>query len=446
LASVVQCSVACWRPRSRSFGRAALPAAAAGSGRARMGCSLSCSSRVVPIVPAVGRGLFEAVSDGLQEAIMAFVGADPTAELLDSRDRSQEMGICEKDDVEYPPDVVLSGIPPERYQEMLAKARRDPKCSDLDPFTRLLFGAAERLDQSFFARKVSSISPNDEEVMESPCGTLETEPFGPFLIPNFDQEVGISLIEDHQRWLNTTIGEWLLRRMQMFDETSPESISFFESNEEAALYFYETLRHHLPRHSKIVAALCRKKFVDGDASAIVFSGFGQWFLKATKCVDGVWTWADREASAGCMPPEATVAVVDLSGLAQYAVRPSYEKYGAAALFDRPRAVVGVGIEEEGRMYRPADATSERSASESYEDSVEDDWDFAVWRFKSSLVYQSFAVGGCAHRPHSPAGCVWRTCVDLTSHPWQSHTSHLTPGNLPHDHLPPGSLTAGHLAS
>lgn len=302
----------------------------------------------------------------LPSCCVELIAANPTDELIDDVDRSKE-----RVDLEFPPDVLLRSMSDERRHELTENARAASKTNDLDPFTGLLYKATKEQNHAYFDKKATCMGN------EEPRKPLETRPFGPFRIPEFHEEANVSAWKDVMREFSTALELEVLNSMDFYDDQA----TFFDSNDEAAIYYHETLRHHLPRHGEGVGALCVKKHVDGDAAALAFTGFGAWFLKAVvrPAPDEATAalWAGREASAGCVPPPSAVAVIDVCAQAKYAVRNGYERYGAAAFFSADRSPVGVWIESEERMYTPVDGR---------------EWEFAVWRFKCSLVYQSFAVG------------------------------------------------------
>merc|ERR1712232_416712 len=88
------------------------------------------------------------------------------------------------------------------------------------------------------------------------------------------------------------------------------------------------------------------------------------------------TWRGRVAASECIPPAGSVAVVDVTSLAAYEVRRSFEKYGDAAFFDKDMRPLGYWSEPDKNL------VSQRGS---------EDWDWAEYRFKNSLLYESFAV-------------------------------------------------------
>jgi hypothetical protein len=169
--------------------------------------------------------------------------------------------------------------------------------------------------------------------------------------------------------------------MKLFD-LEPD---FFESQEEAAVYFEHTVRNHLPQGEMAdrVQAICVKKQLDADVSAICFTGIGQWFMKAIKWTDDNPEWNGRQAKAACLAevPANAVAVVDVCLAANYPVRPNYTRYGAACFLDKDRNVLSMWIDHEEDMVSPSSPTHTAR-----------DWEFALWRFRVSLYFQGFAVG------------------------------------------------------
>lgn len=112
--------------------------------------------------------------------------------------------------------------------------------------------------------------------------------------------------------------------------------------------------------------------------------------------DGAATWAERDASAACMPPPGTTAVIDMCGISDLPVREGYETYGSAAFFGRRHTLLGIWIEADKRMYSPPRASTSTegtgSAGTGPTAAVEAaEWEFAMWHVKCSLLYCSFSV-------------------------------------------------------
>jgi hypothetical protein len=134
-----------------------------------------------------------------------------------------------------------------------------------------------------------------------------------------------------------------------------------------------------------VQAICAKKQLEADVSAICFTGIGQWFMKAIRWnAEGKPEWNDRQAKSSCLEhvPKEAVAVVDVCLAANYPVRPNFERYGAACFLDKDRNVLSIWIDHEEDMVSAEGTTA----------TADRDWEFARWRFRVSLYFQGFAVG------------------------------------------------------
>ena len=138
------------------------------------------------------------------------------------------------------------------------------------------------------------------------------------------------------------------------DRTDPPAL-FFESNEEAAVYFNALLQPHLPT-SKDVRDTNEKILIEASLEDIAFNGLGQWFLSSVQHDEnGKASWEDREAMEckECIPPKDSRFVVDVSRLADFPVRQApkgtkgapyeYENYGAACFFDLQHAPIALWI-------------------------------------------------------------------------------------------------------
>ena len=135
----------------------------------------------------------------------------------------------------------------------------------------------------------------------------------------------------------------------------------------------------MPRPSD-VAYFNRELVLEGDVAAIAFSGLGQWLLKGIAAGE----WPGREASAACRVPPTAAYAIDTSAMADYAVRPNYERYGAAIFFDSERRPVGVWIEADGQLVAPP-TEGESGGGERAEA-----WGYALWRAKVSMYHLCFA--------------------------------------------------------
>ena len=249
-----------------------------------------------------------------------------------------------------------------------------------------------------------------------PKRPLKKIQFVGFNLPVFSEEVDTPKWQDYAEWLEKQLASWLLdERMPFFDEV--ESPRFFESNYEAAVYYFAALKPHLPRaidlnYSSLTLNSGARGNHHSELVGMIFGGLGQWFVKAVQRDEsGGASWAEREASGACVPPSDAIFVVDLSSMAGYEVREGYERYGACVFLDQAPSVLGIWIEAEGRMVTPAE--SSRAA-----------WDYALWRAKVSLYFLSFvpthlvcchwivsntlvqAVRETLHPPHAVRCLMW----------------------------------------
>ena len=94
---------------------------------------------------------------------------------------------------------------------------------------------------------------------------------------------------------------------------------------EAAAYFYAAVAPYMPP-AKEINYVDYPPFEDHcsvgeQLTMMAFRGPGQWFLVAVErdATDGAPRWEGRQASAACVAPEEAVAVIDLSGMAEYEV-------------------------------------------------------------------------------------------------------------------------------
>jgi hypothetical protein len=191
--------------------------------------------------------------------------------------------------------------------------------------------------------------------------------------------------------LSAKIKEWfemqitdLIRNKYMPPHYDPNSEhndqgpTFFDSNEEAAVYYHACFRTHLPPLGDTIGVFEPKKMVDGDPAATAFTGYGQYFLRWVTGQVPTQHGLKGLPSSKCESPAGTAAVIDLSWLAEYPVRKEFERYGAAAFFSADKQLLGVWIEADGgSMVLPADDAA---------------FQFAIWRYKCTLFFTSFAPG------------------------------------------------------
>lgn len=269
-----------------------------------------------------------------------------------------------KEEPSYPSDLLILSMGEDRRKELTESMRADPPTKNVDPVTVLVFKKVRKLKEEDF-HEILTTNPATE-----PKKDLVTSKFLCFDIPEFTEEnPAIELAFPHRRLIDIT--EDILNAAPIYDEKSP---AFFHTKDEAAVFFDIVLRPHLPPTGFIVDALCQKKHVDGDLEALVFSGAGQWFLKGISTRGSSSSWADREAPASVKPPTGSVVVVDMCAVSQFPVREGFVRYGAAAFFGKNRSPRGIWLAAEARMVTPGSA----------------DWQWAVWNFKCTLFYISFA--------------------------------------------------------
>lgn len=193
--------------------------------------------------------------------------------------------------------------------------------------------------------------------------------------------------------------------LPLYDGIEP---TFFESPQEAALHFDQVFRPLLDFDATSRTAsdgrVCRSKHVDGDVSAIAFSGIGQWWLRAVHGEGSYAVWPDRQAPRDCQSPPGAIAVIDLCKMADCEVREGFLPYGAAAFFGAKRTVLAVFLP---KLTRSGDAASEMIFAPDGGSSKEttDAWEFALWRFKSSMYWLTFGVFHLVH-------CHWITSNSL----------------------------------
>ena len=328
----------------------------------------------------------------------------------------------------YPPEILLSErVSPEERSRIIASERSHPKTHGVDHFTVLVLNQLHRLDDP---DKMASVT---EDQCHRPRTLDKIAKLG-YRLPAFHEEVNAvglqgrrSFLRAHWHRAAKRIEVQLTRHvlnehLPMYDDHEP---TFFDSLAEAALYFEAVVRPllgfdaagRLPSDGRV----CRRKHLDGDVSAMAFSGLGQWWLRAVVGTGSDASWADRQAVLGtCAPPTGTVAVVDLCGMAEFEVRPGFLPYGAAAFFGADRQLLGIFLP---RTERPADSGTECKAGKYLQaaagrmvcppgdegaggnDAVGDDWAFAQWRFKSSLYWLTFGVFHLVH-------CHWITSNTL----------------------------------
>eukprot|EP00484_Ammonia_sp_Unknown_P021957 CAMPEP_0197034918 /NCGR_PEP_ID=MMETSP1384-20130603/12845_1 /TAXON_ID=29189 /ORGANISM="Ammonia sp." /LENGTH=645 /DNA_ID=CAMNT_0042464889 /DNA_START=49 /DNA_END=1986 /DNA_ORIENTATION=- len=145
--------------------------------------------------------------------------------------------------------------------------------------------------------------------------------------------------------------------------------------------------NNLSNKNQILSALLGANF-DGDTSdmwctLIAFCGYGAHRTTPFK--------EDQHH-------EHAYWVNDVTWLAQYDVRPGFEKYGAAAYFDAKYHLTEIFLSHTGQSYRPPadDNTNNRSL----------EWQHAKWAWKVSVSVATFLVDHLAH-------CLFRESNALT---------------------------------
>ena len=319
----------------------------------------------------------------------------------------------------------------EKARALLEKACKDPKVATMDKLSMVLFNrlvsGGKELMKAKSLKHVGDKVEDDSACVKSKSDDLEDGEFkypkrplmkikanGKFWIPKDQEEPNTDMIKDIKLYIKSDLIEWLLNeRLPMSDETDrtdPPAL-FFESNEEAAVYFNALLKPHLPT-SKDVRDTNEKILIEASLGDIAFNGLGQWFLSSVQHDEnGKASWEDREAMEckECIPPKDSCFVVDVSRLADFPVRQApkgtkgapyeYENYGAACFFDLQHAPIALWIpnaawnkdyqnsgKPRGTMYY----RSGSGAGEGHEDAADEDWEYAAWRWRCSLYYHAFA--------------------------------------------------------
>ena len=300
-------------------------------------------------------------------------------------------------------------------KEAIRLACEKPKIADLDPLTKILYRqmkqtgkiVAKNVDHSKVIAFADNVPVPQDSAQDYPRRQLEKLHSTGFVLPAANEEKNEGAVKDTVDWITTKLSLWLLdERLPLFDEG--DDPKFFDSDMEAAIFFSACMIPHLPRAADI-SALNYEINLAGSVSAIAFHGIGQWFLKRVFTEEeaaGKLTWADREASAACPVPEGAEYVIDCCALAQYEVRPGFERYGAAIFFDVNGMPLAVWVPEEvvggGQLVAPPERLTRSAGAFTANDymptppaatDAKADWEFAVWRLKCSIYYLSFA---CTH--------------------------------------------------
>ena len=110
------------------------------------------------------------------------------------------------------------------------------------------------------------------------------------------------------------------------------------------------VRNHCPSLSDRVAKTNIPIVINGDISAMAFTGIGQYFIVAVEH-DDQSKWFRREADQSCKPLQETRFVIDNSAQDKCEVRPGFSRYGAAAFFSSSRELISIWIEEDLKMSR-----------------------------------------------------------------------------------------------
>lgn len=266
---------------------------------------------------------------------------------------------------EFPPDIVLQECGSARRTALESAARSMPKTAELDAFTVSLY--------AFTLRHMTPdvyVAHNYVRALARRARPLKKDTVLGFRIPAYVEETDVPA---SVRVAMTTQAPLVKAILGDFAPVYEAQRLMFASKEEAAVYFDLTLRPHLPMCGAYVGATDRAKHVDGDFVAHCFYGLGAYYMVAIAPGADAEppSWPKREASTTCVPPAGAVAVVDLSAISRHPVRDEehFVRYGAAAFFDVARQPLGIWLEADLQMMRPGDP----------------DWEWAVWRFKCTLI-------------------------------------------------------------
>jgi hypothetical protein len=281
--------------------------------------------------------------------------------------------------VEWPSDIVIQRMERSEVESILKALVMYPKTRDLDPFVCFLGMSLAQRDPSFYDN-IPLVQPlsKEEDFVYPITSVLDINvPLG-YLCSDCGPKTTIGRLLFK---FASKVTVWLMNTLELFEETKGPLI--FDSINEAAVFFHYIIRPHIPRSSRRIAYVNETKDVEGNARAHAFAGVGAWRLKSIcqKEESKKAIWANREASTGCIPPEGSVAVIDCSWQASMKVRPGYDKYGAAAFFDKDKELVGIWNEAEKRMALPTG-----------DDENDEPWRWAQYHWKSSIAYEVFSVG------------------------------------------------------
>ena len=247
-------------------------------------CHLLRRSRRVAVPPSIMQQMTEEVmSDAL---------ADPTKELMEN-ELYYEASLPRSKRSTYPSDLVLDGLSAELRDELVRRARANPKCRGLDPFTRVMYSTLKPLTFERWTDRPQPVVPADTFERH----VVKRDAFLCFRVPPFAEEPCKAAFREYSKELEMAAVKWILNDgMPFFDDV--DEPDFFDDDAECAIYFNLTMRTHVPPSTDNIGALNRLKQIDGDLSAFIFGAMGQWFLKAIEPVDGAATDAVAAKLAG----------------------------------------------------------------------------------------------------------------------------------------------------
>lgn len=315
--------------------------------------------------------------------------------------------------VEWPSDLVMQRMERPQVESILKSLVLYPKTRDLDPLVCSLGIALAQRNHAFYddIPIVQPISKDEDflyptasvlDVVDVPLGYLCSD-CGP------KTKIGRLLFK-----ISSKVSIWVMNTIELFEETKDPL--FFDSVEEAAVFFHYIIRPYIPRSSRRIAYINEIKDVEGDTCANAFAGVGAWRLKAIhhraaaagRSINNNKSanWNKREASSTCIPPEGSVAVIDCCWQACMKVRPGYIAYGAAAFFGKDKELLGIWNEKERHMsLLPGD------------DEDDEPWRWAQYHWKSSIAYEVFTVGHLLEIHWSASNTLVQGAHDLPlSHP------------------------------
>lgn len=305
--------------------------------------------------------------------------------------------------VEWPSDLLIQRMTRADMEGHLKTLLFYPKTRDCDPFVCFLGKSLAQRSPSYY----------DEIPLVNPISRDEDFIFPTISILDIDVPMGYLCSERGPTTrfgrlvfrISAYIALWLMDTLELFEET--KNPLYFDSLEQAAVFFHYNIRPHIPQSSNRIACVNEVKDVQGNACAHAFAGVGVWRLKAVSGEGRTATWNNREASSKCEPPKGSVAVVDCSWQANMKVREGYLPYGAAAFFGENKELLGIWSEPEMRMIEPP--------KNAYVD--DEPWRWAQYHWKSSIAYEVFSVGHLLEIHWSASNTLVQVARDLPlNHP------------------------------